>query len=251
MFKIIFLLLLSAVTSQTIIIRDANINLPLVDVNVFTDDNGTTTDNNGICYLDSFGSKDIITFSLIGYQTLTLTKSQIPNILFLENHLISMDLINVVAENKTSRKFYVKLERDVRKVYPYAKTVADLLVKYDSIIDSLDFYSGYKRYYRKKKIFLTIENELISNYGFSIRRLTKNQGRILIKLVDRETSRTSFKIIKDFRNIFSAGFWQITARIFGHNLRSTYNPNKGEDRLIEFIINRIDSKENYFTLSKK
>ena len=64
MFKIIFLLLLSAVTSQTIIIRDAKINLPLVDVNVFTDDNGTTTDNNGICYLDSFGSKDIITFSL-------------------------------------------------------------------------------------------------------------------------------------------------------------------------------------------
>ncbi|MDP7465778.1 MAG: hypothetical protein QF795_05600, partial [Candidatus Marinimicrobia bacterium] len=103
MFKIIFLLLLSAATAQTIIIRDVNTNLPLVDVNVFTDDNGTTTNNNGICYLDTFGSKDIVTFSLIGYQTLTLTKSQIPNILYLENHLILMDWINVVAKNKTSR----------------------------------------------------------------------------------------------------------------------------------------------------
>lgn len=244
MFKIIFLILLSLANSQTIIIRDANIKIPLVDVNVFTDDNGTTTDNNGICYLDGFGSKEIITFSLIGYRTLRLIKSQIPHILYLENHLILMGCIDVVAENKTSRKKkHVKLERDVRKVYPYAKTVADLLVKYDAIIDSLDLYSGYKRYYRKKKIFLTIENELISKYDFSIRRLTKNQGRILIKLVDRETSRTSYKIIKDFRNIFSAGFWQITARIFGHNLKLTYNPNKGEDRLIEFIINRIDSKD--------
>jgi hypothetical protein len=70
--------------------------------------------------------------------------------------------------------------------------------------------------------------------------LTKSQGRILIRLVDRETNRTSYKIIKDFRNIFSAGFWQITAKVFGHNLRSIYNPNKGEDRMIEYIINRIE-----------
>ena len=74
--------------------------------------------------------------------------------------------------------------------------------------------------------------------------MTKSQGRILIRLVDRETNRTSYKIIKDFRNIFSAGFWQITARVFGHNLRSIYNPNKGEDRMIEYIINRIEKENN-------
>ena len=83
----------------------------------------------------------------------------------------------------------------------------------------------------------------IATYGYSINKLRKSQGRILIRLVDRETSRTSFQVIKDLRNIFSAGFWQLTAKIFGHNLRSAYNPNKGEDRMIEYIINRIENKK--------
>ncbi len=96
---------------------------------------------------------------------------------------------------------------------------------------------------KKRDIFSKIEDELISKYGYSIKKLRKSQGRILIRLVDRETSRTSFQVIKDFRNIFSAGFWQLTAKIFGHNLRSAYNPNKGEDRMIEYIINRIENKK--------
>ena len=87
------------------------------------------------------------------------------------------------------------------------------------------------------------ENGYIKKYGYSIKKLKKSQGRILIRLVDRETSRTSYEIIKDFRNIFSAGFWQLTARVFGHNLRSVYNPNEGEDRMIEYIINKIDHEK--------
>ena len=77
-------------------------------------------------------------------------------------------------------------------------------------------------------------------YGHSMRKLTRNQGRILVRLIDRETNRTSYDIIKEFRNIFVAGFWQITARVFGHDLRSNYNSETGEDRLIEFIIKRLD-----------
>ena len=65
----------------------------------------------------------------------------------------------------------------------------------------------------------------------------------LIRLIDRETDKTSYEIIKDFRNIFSASFWQITARVFGHNLRSLYNKNKGEDRIIEYIINKIENEK--------
>ena len=71
-----------------------------------------------------------------------------------------------------------------------------------------------------------------------------SQGRILIKLIDRETNRSSYNIIKDFRNIVSAGFWQLTARIFGHNLQSIYNPKKGEDRMIEYMINIIENNNN-------
>ena len=59
--------------------------------------------------------------------------------------------------------------------------------------------------------------------------------------------RTSFDIIKNFRNIFSAGFWQITARIFGHNLKASYDPTSGEDKQIEYIIKRkILKKRNMY-----
>ena len=62
----------------------------------------------------------------------------------------------------------------------------------------------------------------------------------MIRLIDREANKTSYEIIKDFRNIFTAGFWQLTARIFGHNLKTSYNPLKGEDRMIEYIIGRME-----------
>ena len=219
---------------------DTQTGKPIENVNVFVANNGTTTNSNGYCNLDIFNKNDQITFSMIGYRDFTLPFSQIPEVVYLINESIPMELVNVLGESKKSRNRYISLERNVRKVYPYAKKISELLVEYSSIIDSLEEYSGIIRYQKKREIFSKIEEELISKYGHSIKKLTKSQGRILIKLVDRETNRTSYKIIKDFRNIFSAGFWQITARVFGHNLRSIYNPNKGEDRMIEYIINRIE-----------
>tara|TARA_B100001245_G_C22816291_1_gene392972 strand:+ start:239 stop:913 length:675 start_codon:yes stop_codon:yes gene_type:complete len=221
---------------------DTQTGKPIENVNVFVGNNGTTTNSNGSCNLDIFNKNDQITFSMIGYRDFTLPFSQIPEVVYLINESIPMELVNVVGESKKSRNRYIRLERNVRKVYPYANKISELLVEYSSIIDSLEEYSGIIRYQKKREIFSKIEEELISKYGHSIKKLTKSQGRILIRLVDRETNRTSYKIIKDFRNIFSAGFWQITARVFGHNLRSIYNPDKGEDRMIEYIINRIEKK---------
>ena len=111
-----------------------------------------------------------------------------------------------------------------------------MLGEYSEVLDSLGGLSYFKRTGEKKKIFKSIEKQLISKYGKRVRTLTKRQGRILIRLIDRETDSTSYQIIKDFRNIFSAGFWQLTALFFRHNLKSKYNPDKGEDKLIEHII---------------
>ena len=234
--------MLTTLSTQTIILMDTQTGKPIKNVNVFVGNNGTTTNSNGSCNLDIFNKNDQITFSMIGYRDFTLPFSQIPEVVYLINESIPMELVNVVGESKKSRNRYIRLERNVRKVYPYANKISELLVEYSSIIDSLEEYSGIIRYQKKREIFSKIEDELISKYGHSIKKLTKSQGRILIRLVDRETNRTSYKIIKDFRNIFSAGFWQITARVFGHNLRSIYNPDKGEDRMIEYIINRIEKK---------
>ena len=236
--------MLTNLSTQTIILIDTQTGKPIENVIVFVGNIGTTTNSNGSCNLDIFNKNDQITFSMIGYRDFTLPFSQIPEVVYLINESIPMELVNVVGESKKSRNRYIRLERNVRKVYPYANKISELLVEYSSIIDSLEEYSGIIRYQKKREIFSKIEEELISKYGHSIKKLTKSQGRILIRLVDRETNRTSYKIIKGFRNNFSAGFWQITARVFGHNLRSVYNPNKGEDRMIEYIINRIEKKIN-------
>jgi len=236
--------MLTTLSTQTIILMDTQTGKPIENVNIFVGNNGTTTNSNGSCNLDIFNKNDQITFAMIGYRDFTLPFSQIPEVVYLINESIPMELVNVVGESKKSRNRYIRLERNVRKVYPYANKISELLVEYSSIIDSLEEYSGIIKYQKKREIFSKIEEELISKYGHSIKKLTKSQGRILIRLVDRETNRTSYKIIKDFRNIFSAGFWQITAKVFGHNLRSIYNPNKGEDRMIEYIINRIEKKIN-------
>jgi hypothetical protein len=73
-----------------------------------------------------------------------------------------------------------------------------------------------------------------------MRKLTFSQGKILIKLIDRETQNTSFEIIRQYRGKFSATFWQGIARIFGTNLKTTYDA-EGEDYLIEQIIREIEA----------
>ena len=242
MLVFILFISLSVSLSQTILLMDFNTYKPIKNVNVFDGINGTTTDSLGLCYLENLNKNNKITFSMIGYKNITFEFIDIPKIVYLENESLPMELIHVIGDNKKSRKRYTRLEKHVRKVYPYAKKISDMLVDYSSIIDSLEEYSGIIRYQKKRIIFSKIEKELIAKHGYSIKKLKKSQGRILIRLIDRETNRTSYDIIKDFRNMFSASFWQITARVFGHNLRSVYNKSKGEDRIIEYIINKIENE---------
>lgn len=84
-----------------------------------------------------------------------------------------------------------------------------------------------------------VEQELLVEFEDDLKQLTITQGRILIKLVDRETGSTSYELVKELRGTFSAFFWQTLARLFGSNLKSVYDP-YGEDRLIEEIIFLID-----------
>ena len=228
--------------SQSAIIVDTETKSPLQDVNIFNHYHGTTTDASGRFNYDGiFSDNDTIMFSLIGYKPIYLAKKDISKVVEMTKTSISIDLVNVYGGKKRFKNKYRKLERDVRKVYPYSKVFSNYLEKYESIMDTLNNFSGIKRYYEKRKIFSAIEDDLLVKYDYSIRKLTKRQGRILIRLIDREANRTSYEIIRDFRNIFTAGFWQITARIFGHNLKTNYNPLKGEDRMIEYIIGRIET----------
>ena len=84
-----------------------------------------------------------------------------------------------------------------------------------------------------------VEQELLRDYKEDLKKMTVTQGRILIKLVDRETGDTSYELVKELRGNLSAAFWQALARLFGSNLKSEYDA-EGEDRLIEEIILLIE-----------
>jgi hypothetical protein len=235
---LLLLLIPTATFLQRLVIQDLQTKSPLTGVNIYSANHGTTTDTNGICNLQEFPIKDEITISHIGYETIKITKKYLPDTLYLQATNVPIKGVSVISfKSKKERKRYNKLERDVIRVYPYAVLVGRLLQEYSAVMDSIAELSFFKRRREKKKVFTAIEDQLIATYGKQVRRLTKNQGRILIRLVDRETNFTSHQILKDFRGFFIAGFWQLTARLFGHNLKSNYNPEFGEDKLIEHILN--------------
>jgi len=227
--------------SQYILIKDRDTHSPLPGVNIYSNHYGTTTDSSGKCNLSKFNASDEIVISHIGYEVIKIKKLKVDNPILLSRSNVPIGRVSVISfKSKKERRRYNKLERDVIRVYPYAVLVSKLLIEYSTVMDSVNELSYFKRRKEKKRIFTLIENKLINKYGKKVKRLSKHQGRILIKLIDRETKYTSHQIIKDFRGFFIAGFWQITAVLFGHNLKSVYNSDTGEDKLIEhIIINKI------------
>ena len=89
-------------------------------------------------------------FSLIGYKPIQLVKKDISKVVEMTKTSIPIDLVNVYGGKQRFKKKYRKLERDVRKVYPYSKVFSNYLEKYESIMDTLNNFSGIKRYYERK-----------------------------------------------------------------------------------------------------
>jgi hypothetical protein len=92
----------------------------------------------------------------------------------------------------------------------------------------------------RKAYIKSVEKDVFAEYADDMREMTITQGRLLIKLIDRETQNTSYVLIKDYRGKLAAAFWQGIARIFGTNLKEEYDP-YGEDALIESIILEIEA----------
>ena len=129
---------------------------------------------------------------------------------------------------------YRRLVHNVKTVYPYAKLAAAKLKEIDRNLASIH---GEKK--RKEYIKLS-EKQLMNDFEDDVKNLTITQGRILLKLIDRETGNTTYLILQDLKGNFSAVFWQTVARVFGSNLKSEYDP-KGEDHLIEQIVQMIEA----------
>ena len=136
--------------------------------------------------------------------------------------------VPVFTKPKDMRQ-YQKLVNNVKKVYPYAK---DAKFFYEGLVAQLALTESEKE---REKITDDLEKELVKRYTPVLERMTRSQGLVLIKLIDREVNRTAFQLLEDYRSKFSARFWNTIARLFKANLKAGYDP-EGEDALIEQII---------------
>ncbi len=133
-------------------------------------------------------------------------------------------------------KFYWRTVRDVKKTLPYAKMVAKLLKEIDRDMEKLPTEKERKKYMEAK------EDELVATYKPILKQFTLSQGKMMIRLVDRECDRTSYQLIKQFRGGFRAVFWQGFAKMLGANLKTEYDPDKTEDdAIVERVINLVEA----------
>jgi hypothetical protein len=145
---------------------------------------------------------------------------------------IEVYALKIPKTTKGKRKL-TKLVKNVKRVYPYAKMAGIQLRRYDKEL------SNARNDRERRKIMKVAEKEIKERYGDELRKMNFSQGKILIKLIDRETGETSYNLVQELRGGFTAFFYQAFARIWGYNLKVRYDP-KGEDRQIETIVKMIE-----------
>ena len=153
---------------------------------------------------------------------------------------VYIDEITILSKPtyQTRRKIrkYNSLIRKVKKVYPYAVTANARILDIERQMILI------KGEHARKRFVKEAEQKLIDEFEPQLVKLTFSEGRILLKLIDRETGKTSYELIQQLRGNFSAFFWQGIARLFGSNLKSEYDPDE-EDKMIENIVVRIENNE--------
>lgn len=168
-------------------------------------------------------SKGIITFAHI------IDGDTIPYIILPEVKIIAP--LHFASEKE--KKEFNKLVFNIKKVYPYAKIASIKLNEYNNVI------SQAKSEKEKKRLMKKAEDELSDRFSDEIKKLNFTQGKILIKLIYRETGTSTFEIVRELRGKFVGFCWQTLARIFGYNLKEGYDPT-GVDRNIERIVVMIE-----------
>ncbi|TPN82477.1 DUF4294 domain-containing protein [Aquimarina algicola] len=136
-------------------------------------------------------------------------------------------------KDKLARRRYLILRRKTRKVYPYAKLASERLTTLNERLEKIDS----KR--EKKKYIKMLQKYMEGEFTAQLKKLTRTEGQILVKLVHRQTGKTMFKLIKEYRSGWRAFWYNNTARLFKISLKEEYNPiDVEEDYWIEDILQR-------------
>lgn len=137
--------------------------------------------------------------------------------------------------NKQEEDLYWRTVNDVRKTLPYAKLINRTLQ------ETYEYIETFPTQKEKEDYLKRFEKEVFNQYKPELQKFSKNQGKVLIKLVNRETNQKSYYIIKAFMGTFRAGFWQTFGRFFGVNMREGFSPkSNSKDAMLERICVRIE-----------
>ena len=141
---------------------------------------------------------------------------------------------NKTFRNSAEARQWQRLVYNVKIAWPYAKLAGIKFAEYNNKMEAI---SNEKE---KKLMMKKAEDELQAQFGPELKELTFTQGKILLKLIDRETSNCPYDIVKEFRGRFVAFFWQGIGKLFGYDLKSKYDP-LHEDADIERIVRMIEN----------
>jgi hypothetical protein len=136
------------------------------------------------------------------------------------------------------RKRRDRLRRDIYVVYPYAITAAKILKDVNATVDTMDSRRDRRRYLK------SIDRQLDATFKEPLKNLSIDQGHVLIKLINRQTGRSCYSIIREMKGGLSAVVWQSVGVFFNNNLRHEYEP-EGNDMEMEGMVQVLEASANY------
>lgn len=136
-------------------------------------------------------------------------------------------------KNSKDEEKYQKLIRDVKRTLPYAKLI------YNTLIETYEYMETLPDDKSRDEHMKRMEKDLYAEYRPILKKMSLSQGKLLIKLIDRECNQSSYQLIKTFLGPFRAGFWNFFASIFGASLKSEWDP-EGKDAAAERIVQMVE-----------
>jgi hypothetical protein len=147
-------------------------------------------------------------------------------------NLSEVEILSKKFTTREERMAFERLKNNTLKVYPYARMAVGIYEEMKMEVD------GEKRRSRKHYVNEK-EKELRERFEKEIRDMTKTQGNILIKLINRDTGNNCYDIVKEMKGGFTAFFWNIGGKLYDHNLKEDYKPEENQD--LELIIRMINN----------
>ena len=139
----------------------------------------------------------------------------------------------LIFKNEKERIEYDRLVRDVKRTLPYAKLVFNTLIETYEYIETLPDDKAKDAHLKR------MEKDLFKQYKPELKKLTLSQGKLLLKLIDRECHQSSYQLVNAFLGKFRASFWNLFATMLGANMKTEYDP-KGKDAMTERVVQLVE-----------